>query len=168
MTSKDARTPASAQIRAEAASAHEPSTVPSAPPGKGPADGPTHGPSDTGTGKSIGWHKAYVAGSRPDLRVPVRQVHLTNGKSVTLYDTSGPYTDENASIDLERGLPPRAGIVSDKGTQLQRARNGEITAEMAFIAEREGVGISDTAIYDESGPIGRACQTLLVGQRRGP
>ena len=34
--------------------------------------------------------KAYVEGSRPDLRVPVRQVHLTNGQSVTLYDTSGP------------------------------------------------------------------------------
>ena len=40
-------------------------------------------------GKSIGWHKGYVEGSRPDLRVPVRQVHLTNGKDVTLYEYPG-------------------------------------------------------------------------------
>lgn len=57
-------------------------------------------------GKSIGWHKAYVEGSRPDLRVPVRQVHLTNGKAVTLYDTSGPYTDESIDTDVRRGLAP--------------------------------------------------------------
>ncbi|MFF1645068.1 phosphomethylpyrimidine synthase ThiC [Streptomyces sp. NPDC058240] len=57
-------------------------------------------------GKSIGWHKGYVQGSRPDLRVPVRQVHLTNGKDVTLYDTSGPYTDPTVETDVRRGLAP--------------------------------------------------------------
>ncbi|MCX4788004.1 MULTISPECIES: phosphomethylpyrimidine synthase ThiC [unclassified Streptomyces] len=57
-------------------------------------------------GKSIGWHKGYVQGSRPDLRVPVRQVHLTNGKDVTLYDTSGPYTDPTTETDVRRGLAP--------------------------------------------------------------
>ncbi|MFC9061006.1 phosphomethylpyrimidine synthase ThiC, partial [Streptomyces sp. NPDC057074] len=66
MTIKDARTPASTQNSSLEETAE--------------------------AGKSIGWHKAYVEGSRPDLRVPVRQVHLTNGQSVTLYDTSGPYT----------------------------------------------------------------------------
>src|SRR5919206_35745 len=57
-------------------------------------------------GKSLGWHKAYVEGSRPDLRVPFRQVHLTNGQDVTLYDTSGPYTDPLAQTDVRRGLAP--------------------------------------------------------------
>lgn len=57
-------------------------------------------------GKSIGWHKGYVRGSRPDLQVPVRQVHLTNGKDVTLYDTSGPYTDPTVETDVRRGLAP--------------------------------------------------------------
>ncbi|MEU0130309.1 MULTISPECIES: phosphomethylpyrimidine synthase ThiC [unclassified Streptomyces] len=57
-------------------------------------------------GKSIGWHKGYVQGSRPDLRVPVRQVHLTNGNDVTLYDTSGPYTDPATETDVRRGLAP--------------------------------------------------------------
>ncbi|MFF9590431.1 phosphomethylpyrimidine synthase ThiC [Streptomyces sp. NPDC014646] len=55
-------------------------------------------------GKSIGWHKGYVQGSHPDIRVPVRQVHLTNGKDVTLYDTSGPYTDPTVETDVRRGL----------------------------------------------------------------
>lgn len=57
-------------------------------------------------GRSIGWHKGYIRGSRPDLQVPVRQVHLTNGQSVTLYDTSGPYTDPTVDTDVRRGLAP--------------------------------------------------------------
>ncbi|HEY7591746.1 MAG TPA: phosphomethylpyrimidine synthase ThiC, partial [Actinophytocola sp.] len=57
------------------------------------------------------------------------------------YDTSGPYTDPHAAIDLHDGLTPRPGVVGNKGTQLQRARAGEITAEMAFIAAREAVPV---------------------------
>ncbi|MER8183371.1 phosphomethylpyrimidine synthase ThiC [Kitasatospora sp. NPDC094015] len=51
------------------------------------------------------WHKAYLEGSRPDLRVPYREVHLTNGRTVPLYDTSGPYTDPAYAPDVRRGLP---------------------------------------------------------------
>jgi phosphomethylpyrimidine synthase len=54
----------------------------------------------------IGWHKGYLEGSRSDLRVPVRRVHLTNGRHVTLYDTSGPYTDPHIETDVRRGLEP--------------------------------------------------------------
>ncbi|MFJ2216474.1 phosphomethylpyrimidine synthase ThiC [Streptomyces sp. NPDC101062] len=60
----------------------------------------------TAGGRSIGWHKGYIEGSRSDLRVPVRQVHLTNGADVTLYDTSGPYTDPTVDTDVRRGLAP--------------------------------------------------------------
>ena len=49
--------------------------------------------------------KAWIVGSREDLRVPVREVSLSNGETVTLYDTSGPYTDPAAEIDVRRGLP---------------------------------------------------------------
>ncbi|MGW5126867.1 phosphomethylpyrimidine synthase ThiC [Streptomyces sp. NPDC004069] len=87
MTDKDVRTPASKQI-----SGDEERIAPDAFGGE--------------ARKSIGWHKGYVEGSRPDLRVPVRQVHLTNGQSVTLYDTSGPYTDPLVGTDVRRGLPP--------------------------------------------------------------
>src|SRR4051795_10980770 len=82
-----------------------------------------------------------IAGSTKIYRdgVPFRRVNLSNGEHLDLYDTSGPYTDAHAVIDLHAGLPPRPGVVRDKGTQLQRARAGEIPAEMAFIAAREGV-----------------------------
>ncbi len=75
----------------------------------------------------------------PGARVPFRRVHLSNGEQFDLYDTSGPYTDPHPAIDLHAGLHPRPGVVRDKGTQLQRARTGEITAEMEFIAAREAV-----------------------------
>ena len=48
--------------------------------------------------------KNYLTGSRPDLRVPVRDIALTNGEQVSVYDTSGPYTDPTADIDVRRGL----------------------------------------------------------------
>lgn len=68
---------------------------------------PENGESERdGSVKEFGQHKDYVAGSRPDLRVPVRRVHLTNGKDVTLYDTSGPYTDPQIDTDVRRGLAP--------------------------------------------------------------
>jgi len=51
--------------------------------------------------------KVYVPGSRPDMRVPMREIALSGGNPpVRLYDTSGPYTDPDADLDLKRGLPP--------------------------------------------------------------
>jgi phosphomethylpyrimidine synthase len=58
--------------------------------------------------------KIYVEGSRPDIRVPMREVRLTSTHTsqgveenppVNIYDTSGPYTDPDAVIDLLAGLP---------------------------------------------------------------
>ncbi|MBP6897067.1 phosphomethylpyrimidine synthase [Pseudacidovorax sp. 1753] len=60
--------------------------------------------------------KGRIAGSRPDLQVPVRDVRLTNGETVSLYDTSGPYTDPNAEIDVRRGLAGlRAAWIDERG-----------------------------------------------------
>ncbi|MEV0295669.1 phosphomethylpyrimidine synthase ThiC [Nocardia sp. NPDC050710] len=79
-----------------------------------------------------------------DLRIPVRRINLTTGGHFDVYDTSGPYTDETATIDLEAGLPGlRDGWdkpqVEGPPTQLAWARQGIITPEMRFIAAREGV-----------------------------
>src|SRR5271169_2288276 len=94
------------------------------------------------TGPIAGSSKAYrnippSSAGGPVGRVPFRRVNLSNGQHFDLYDTSGPYTDPDAVIDVTAGLSSRAGVVRDRGTQLQRARTGEITAEMAFIAARE-------------------------------
>ena len=61
--------------------------------------------------------KVYVTGSRPDIRVPMREIALTAGNPpFRLYDTSGPYTDPNADLDLKRGLTPlRLGWIIDRG-----------------------------------------------------
>ena len=57
--------------------------------------------------------KIYVEGSRPDIRVPMREITLTetvtekgteHNPPVTVYDTSGPYTDPTVSIDIRKGL----------------------------------------------------------------
>jgi phosphomethylpyrimidine synthase len=69
--------------------------------------------------------KRYVQGSRPDLRVPMREVAQTPTPTaqgpvanppITLYDTSGPYTDPSVAIDLARGLPHvRAAWIAERG-----------------------------------------------------
>ncbi|MEG1770294.1 MAG: phosphomethylpyrimidine synthase ThiC, partial [Comamonas sp.] len=50
--------------------------------------------------------KSYLPGQlHADLRVPVRDIALTNGEQVSVYDTSGPYTDPTVQIDIRQGLP---------------------------------------------------------------
>jgi phosphomethylpyrimidine synthase len=58
--------------------------------------------------------KIHVPGRlHPQLRVPMREVALSNGETITLYDTSGPYTDPHAEIDVRRGLPDLRGAWID-------------------------------------------------------
>lgn len=64
--------------------------------------------------------KVYtVPDADPTLRVPHRLVHLhpsANEPDVPVYDTSGPYSDPNATIDVEKGLPrPRTKWVLERG-----------------------------------------------------
>ncbi|MFN3965089.1 MAG: phosphomethylpyrimidine synthase ThiC [Silanimonas lenta] len=69
--------------------------------------------------------KIHVEGSRPDIRVPMREIRLADtprtvgvekNAPFVVYDTSGPYTDPAASIDLARGLPPlRARWIGERG-----------------------------------------------------
>ena len=68
--------------------------------------------------------KVHVTGSRPDIRVPMREVTLTPTQTnqgpeenppVLIYDTSGPYTDPEARIDLLAGLPDiRSGWIAER------------------------------------------------------
>jgi phosphomethylpyrimidine synthase len=61
--------------------------------------------------------KLYLSGSRSDLRVPVREIALSGGEPpLRLYDTSGPYTDPDAMLDLKRGLDPMRGAwIKERG-----------------------------------------------------
>jgi phosphomethylpyrimidine synthase len=69
--------------------------------------------------------KIHVTGSRPDLRVPMREVSQSDTPAsfgaeknppVFVYDTSGPYTDPAVKIDIRQGLPSLRGQwVLDRG-----------------------------------------------------
>ncbi len=72
-----------------------------------------------------GSRKIHVQGSRADVRVPMREIELSRtpkafGAEInppfTVYDTSGPYTDPNANIDLTTGLAAlRAAWIAERG-----------------------------------------------------
>nr|VFJ51048.1 MAG: hydroxymethylpyrimidine synthase [Candidatus Kentron sp. DK] len=58
--------------------------------------------------------KIYLTGGRPDIRVPMREIRLTEAAAdaggkppapIHVYDTSGPFTDPAVSIDIRAGLP---------------------------------------------------------------
>ena len=78
-----------------------------------------------------GSRKIFVAGSRPDLQVPMREIALTRTPTlfggeenhpITVYDTSGPYTDPQATIDLAAGLAAvRNAWIEERGDTEQLA-----------------------------------------------
>ncbi|ATD72827.1 MULTISPECIES: phosphomethylpyrimidine synthase ThiC [Gordonia] len=128
------------------------------------------------TGPIEGSSKHYLAVDH--LRVPQRRIHLTNGEHLDVYDTSGPYTDTETEIDVERGLPKtrdswhRPEPIDGASTQLAWARAGIITDEMRFIAAREGV---DAELVRSEVAIGRAVipanhrhpesEPMIIGKR---
>jgi phosphomethylpyrimidine synthase len=102
--------------------------------------------------------KIYATGSRADIRVPMREIHLTSTPVVNkpgegrdgssrlepnaplrVYDTSGPYTDPNVQIDIRKGLPNvREAWIEERGdtqfldsesSNYTRARMHDLTLE---------------------------------------
>ncbi len=73
--------------------------------------------------------KIYVQGSRPDIQVPMREIsvadtHTDRGveknQAITVYDTSGPYTDPAVKIDIRKGLAAlRSTWISERNDTLQ-------------------------------------------------
>src|SRR5262245_6183890 len=69
--------------------------------------------------------KVFVPGSRDDIRVPMREISQTDTPAafgaeanppVYVYDTSGPYTDPQARIDIRFGLAAvRAKWIEERG-----------------------------------------------------
>ncbi len=70
-----------------------------------------------------GSRKAYVEGPDPSIRVPVREIALTNGEIHTVYDTSGPYTDPAVATDVRRGIEAlRSGWIQARNDTLELDR----------------------------------------------
>ena len=93
------------------------------------------------TGPIAGSRKVYVnPDSAPELRVPVREIALeaSSGEPpVPVYDTTGPYTDPDASIDVEQGLPrrrtawvkERGGVEAYEGRPIKPVDNGNVSGK---------------------------------------
>lgn len=102
--------------------------------------------------------KIFIPGRiHSDIRVPMRELQLSNGKSITLYDTCGIYTKQQQGNTLP--TPPMLrkqwlGTCKNKNnnagiTQLYYAKKGIITPEMEFVAIRETQGQSSSHITPE-------------------
>jgi hypothetical protein len=68
----------------------------------------------------------------------------------------------SAALDWKRYV----FINVDLSVHLHRMPEGEwVCLDAVTLPETNGIGITDTALLDQRGPIGRAAQTLLVGER---
>lgn len=109
-----------------------------------------------------GSKKVYVEGSRPDIKVPMREIELSpttgafgeeENPPVRVYDTSGPYTDTNYSVDITKGLPPlRSTWIHERG-DVEEYEGREVKAE-------------DNGYKDENDP--RANHNMFPGLKRKP
>ncbi|PQM28679.1 phosphomethylpyrimidine synthase ThiC [Sphingopyxis lindanitolerans] len=153
------------------------------------------------TGPIRGSRKIHVATQTGSgIRVAMREIDLdphSGEPPVRVYDTSGPYTDANATIDINAGLPEiRSQWIRSRGdvtevtqrevrpedngqlgpdrsggvpafpnvrrqvlrakpganvSQMHYARQGIITPEMEYVAERENLGRARLAEYKRDG-----------------
>lgn len=76
----------------------------------------------------------------PDLHVPLREIVLSEASGeppLPVYDTSGPYTDESVTIDVEKGLSrtrvewvrERGGVESYDGRPIKPVDNGNVSGK---------------------------------------
>src|SRR5262249_59495975 len=91
------------------------------------------------TGPLPASRKIYVTpDAATDLSVPLREIELSdrNEPRVRVYDTTGPYTDPNATIDVRKGLArtrrawvlERGGVEEYDGRPIQPIDNGNVKA----------------------------------------
>jgi hypothetical protein len=127
------------------------------------------------TGQSVGYHTAmeyrFIAGGFTDLGpalVWMRARHpLVAGEEMSPLQRVMVAADSgngvSATLDLERYI----FINVDLSVHLHRMPRGEwIGLDAVTLPEPEGVGLADSVLHDEGGPIGRALQTLLVRERQ--
>ncbi len=93
--------------------------------------------------------KVYIKGSlHPKVEVGMRCLTLQTGEEVLLYDTTGVYSEEGFSPDINKGVTKIREKWEDTQkpfmTQLAAARAGVITPEMEYVAIRESQGVETT------------------------
>ncbi|WP_409419931.1 phosphomethylpyrimidine synthase ThiC [Pseudaeromonas sp. ZJS20] len=115
--------------------------------------------------------RLYVTGSRPDLRVPMRRIHLSPtlvggtpeapvleaNAPVLVYDTAGAYGDPTAQLDVSQGLPRlRDGWIEERGDCAPVAATASLTR-----AHRQAITAADLPRMAQTAPI----RCGVAGQR---
>ncbi len=146
------------------------------PTGAAPIPGPEQGGEKPffDTGQEVGYHTAmeyrFVSGGFRELgpaTVWMRMRHpLVAGEDASplqrLLAAADSGNGVSATLDLTRYL----FINVDLSVHLHRLPAGEwVCLEAITIPQPNGIGLADTALHDEQGPLGRALQTLLVRER---
>ncbi|MGD9917341.1 MAG: phosphomethylpyrimidine synthase ThiC [Paenirhodobacter sp.] len=87
------------------------------------------------TGPLPASRKIHLEGALHPIRVPMREVAISNEAPLTLYDSSGPYTDPAVATEIGRGLPRLRGdwliaqgaVAEHEGRTVTAADNGFAT-----------------------------------------
>jgi hypothetical protein len=127
------------------------------------------------TGQDVGYHTAmeyrFVRGGfvepGPAVAWMRMRVRLVDDEEPTPLERVLVAADSGNGVSSTLDWSRFVFINVDLSVHLHRPMSGEwVCLDAITIPERSGIGIADTALYDERGPIGRADQTLLVDARR--
>ncbi len=113
--------------------------------------------------------KVYIETQSGSCRVPLREVHLKNGKTIKLYDTSGPYTDSSATVDI------KAGLADSRSPIIKQRQDTEIYSGREVKPEDNGYQDSSKALHSFAESLQRQprrakadrCVTQLHYAKRG-
>lgn len=115
-----------------------------------------------------GSRKVFVpVPGRPDVRVPMREISLTDGSAITVYDTSGPYTDVTKKIDVFAGLADvrSAWVEARDDTELYDGR--EIQAiDNGFNDDKKGAALNNNALQRQPRKAKKGCNVSQMHYAR--
>ena len=121
-----------------------------------------------------GSRKVYVEGSQPTIRVPMREIvpdaspitglpGRTLPPPITVYDTSGPYTDPACAVDVREGLTPiRSSWITARGDTAPHPEKAAVDEEKPSPAAK-GLPAIHTRLRARPG----TCVTQMHYARRG-
>ncbi len=119
--------------------------------------------------------RVYITGSRPDLRVPMREIPLTPTKRpdgtievnepVRVYDTSGPWGDADFHGDVERGLPPvRAAWIRERGDVAEISGRDYRPHDDGYLSEAHATAARLRSAKNQLAVFNRAGRRILRAQ----
>ena len=150
--------------------------TPAPAPAPEPPPGPEHGRASAffPTAATVGYHTAiewrFIAGGFRELgpaTVWMRsRVALVPGEALSPLERVLVAADSGNGVSAALDFASHRFVNVDLGVHLHRLPAGEwVGLEATTTPQPSGIGLADTALWDERGPLGRALQTLLIERR---